>query len=433
MRGFILTALCSLLLPQAAIGPLSLEECLKMARQEDRGLRQREISLGESRRKTVLSVLDWIPEINVGAGNDFNWGRSVDMQELLIVDNRMTVTASFSASASLPLTKGLFNILDRRACELDEKSAAIALQQAGIELDAAVTGAYFQVLLCRQACEICSRNCAEIEASLEKASIETKAGNRAGSELYELQAQVCRERSALAEAHNSLNNARMTLCDYLNLPPEEDLELLPPTGDSVPTPPSLPHCGEDYAEKEPSSQLAANRLERDRLEVKMARAAFLPSLAIAGGCGTYYSNSASGEFGEQLSGNVNPSAGITLSIPLTGGSANARQLAGAKAALARQELEVEKVRRQALSAIREGIAEAENLYAGLGSAKASLESAVKVEKLAQERFRSGEISGTEYLSARNSRLREEAKLIQARYRYLLQLKLLECRHGIKSY
>ena len=165
----------------------------------------------------------------------------------------------------------------------------------------------------------------------------------------------------------------------------------------------------------------------------MARAAFLPTIAIAGGCGTYYSNSAAVKFGEQLSGNVNPSAGITISIPLTGGSANARQLAGAKAALARQELEVEKVRRQALSAIREGIAEAENLYAGLGSAKASLESAVKVENLAQERFRSGEISGTEYLSARNSRLREEARLLQARYRYLLQLKLLECRHGIKSY
>ncbi|MBR5056770.1 MAG: TolC family protein, partial [Bacteroidales bacterium] len=386
-----------------------------------------------SRRKASLSVLDWIPEINVGAGNDFNWGRSVDMQELLIVDNRMTLTASFTASASLSLTKGLFNILGSRADKLDEKSAGIALQQALIELDAGVTGAFFQVLLCNEACEICSRNCAEIDASLETAALEAETGSRAGAELFDLQAQACRERSALAEARNKLRIARMTLRDYLNLPPEEEFELLPPTEDSILAPP--PPLPESYgsADAEPSIALAMNQLERDRLEVSLARAAFLPTLAIAGGCGTYYSNSASGKFGEQLSGNVNPSAGITLSIPILGGASNARTLAGAKAALARQELEVEKVRREALSAIREGIAEAENLYGSLSAAEASLKAARSVEALAQERFRTGEISGTEYLAARNARLRAEAQRLQARYRYLLQLKLLECRHGIVSY
>ncbi|MBO4570408.1 MAG: TolC family protein [Bacteroidales bacterium] len=433
MRGFILTLLLAASLPLCASEPLSLERCIAIALKEDRSLRQGEITLAENRSKAALSIMDWIPEINVGAGNDFNWGRSVDMQELLIVDNHMTLTASFSASASFSLTKGFLNGMQREALFLDGKSAELTNSQAETEVAARVTGAFFQILLCSQACEICRRNSAEIDSKLESASAEAEAGSRAMADLYELEAQAYRERFALQEARNKLRIAEMTLCDYLNLPPEEGITLLPPTGDSLPAPPDAGIILADDFPKAPSVELALNRLERDRIQVRIAKAAFLPDLTVAGGCGTYYSSTGGGGFMEQVKGNVNPSAGITLSIPIIDGSANTRNLAGARAQLARQEIEVEKVRQEAASALREAIAEAANLYGNCKAAEAGFKAASAVERIAQERFGSGEISGADYLAARNARLRAEAQTLQARYRYLLQLKLLECRYGIMTY
>lgn len=433
MKGFILTIIASLLLQQpAGRDPLSLEECIAIARSHDRVLRQKEISLSESSRKAALAILDWIPEINVGAGNDFNWGRSVDMQELLIVDNRMTATASFSASATLSLTKGVLNSIRRRSDELEHRSAAIALEEAGIELAAGVTAAFFQVLLCEEACGICRRNCAEIDARSVRAAAEAGAGEKSAADYYELEAQASRERSALEESLNKLKLARMALCDYLDLPPEEEPELLPPTGDSLPPPPSaLPYLQSGEHET-PALALARTSLEQSRLQLRMAQAAFLPTLAIAGGCGTYYSNSATDRFWNQLSGNINPSAGISLSIPVTGGSESARRVAGARAQLSREELELERRGRAERAAIREAVAEAENLYGICISAETTLSYSARAEAEAMELHRAGEITGAGYLTARNGRLRAEAELVSARYRYLLQLKLLELRYRIKA-
>ncbi len=432
MRGFILAAVLAALLPSAASGPFTLEECIRMALGSDRSLRQREAALSESRTERALSILDWIPEISVGAGNDFNWGRSVDMQELLIVDNRMTLTTSFTANASVSLTKLALKPLRGEGLRLDEEDASLALELARRQLAADVTGCFLQVLLCRQACGICEGNTAEMEAALAEARARVEAGEMAPGELSGMEAQLCRERSAAVEAANRLKLAGLTLCDYLDLPPEEELQLLPPTEDSLPRidwKRVLDYsCGDD-----PGISAARNGVERGKNSIKLAWAAFLPQITLSGGCGTYYGNTGNGSFGRQLSNNINPYASVTLSIPLTGGSANARALSQAKTELRSRILEMEKVRIKSASDLRSELAEADNLYASHAAAKGSLEAATRAEADAALRFRAGEISGSEYLSARNARIKAQAELLQARYRYLLKLKILEYRYGIKSY
>ncbi len=432
MRGFVLAVILSSLLPSRTAGPLSLEACIRMAEGNDRTLRQREISLRESRTQKVLTALDWIPEISVGAGSDFNWGRSVDMQELLIVDNRMTHTVSFSANASLSLTNLALSPLRRIGDKLDERSAELAKEIARRELVDNITGGFLQVLLYSQACGICEKNCAEMESRLKAARVEADAGQKAGTELFELEAQLCRERSAATEAANRLKLAELTLKDYLDLPPEEELELLPPTGDSIPAPFIGAESAAIHSIRDPRVEIEETALKREENKVKQAVSAFLPRLAVSAGCGTYYGNSTSGSFRNQIGNNINPYAGVTLSIPITGGSANARAVAAAKGALARQRLESEKARRETTAAIRSEIVEAGNLYGSYISATENLNAAGYAESSAAKRFEVGEISGTEYLQARNARLRAEAELLQAKYRYLLKLKLLEYRYGIKN-
>ena len=432
MRGFILAVTLSLLPQSADSGPLTLEECIRMALDSDRSLRQREAALSECRTRKALSILDWIPEISVGAGNDFSWGRSVDMQELLIVDNRMTLTTSFSANASVSLTRLAVNPLYAESDNLDEQDAALALEVARRQLAADVTGCFLQVLLCRQACRICEGNSAEMEAALSEARARAEAGEIAPEELFGMEAQLSRERSAAVEAANRLKLAGLTLCDYLDLPPEEEPQLLPPTEDSLPRIEWKPDSGAPYCTN-PEISAAENGVERGKNRIKLARAAFLPQLSLSGGCGTYYGNTGNGTFGRQLSNNINPYASVTLSIPLTGGSANARALSQARTELKNRILELEKACIKGASDIRSELAEADNFYSSHTAACVSFEAASRAEAGAAVRFRAGEISGGEYLSARNARLKAQAEMLQARYRYLLKLKILEYRFGIKSY
>lgn len=429
MLAMVVTAFL-LLADGQSRGALTLDECIGCVLKEDPRIREARIDLEKCRREAALALSGLLPAINVQMGNDFSWGRSVDMQELLIINNRMNCTASLAANASLSSSDICGALLRRKEGECSASAAEESLKLTVSEVIAEVTLAYIEALYSQQACNVCRIACERIESRTDAVRLQVENGVKPMIDLEEMEVQSAAERSALAEAEGRSRKASWTLKRLMNLPPEVELELLPPTEDSIVEPAELRQL---MAVTGGNHGIVRSKalLERSKSRLKRARLACLPSISLSGGVGTYYGNTGSAGFGEQVRSNINPYLGIGLTIPVLDGAARARELNEARSELAGLEVEVERQRRLHATAVGNDIVEAESIYGCLEAASDNVKAAEKSYSAAQARFDAGEISGIEFVAVCNSLKSARLGLLQQRCRYLLQLKAMEYRYGIK--
>ena len=112
----------------------SLDRCVVYALQHNCDVLLQKADEAGRRQALSLSKLELLPTLYLNANQYYNWGRSVDMQELVIVRNRLTRQTSASAGASIALFDGFarINTISMNRCLAD--AAGSALRQAEFEV-----------------------------------------------------------------------------------------------------------------------------------------------------------------------------------------------------------------------------------------------------------------------------------------------------------
>jgi outer membrane protein TolC len=88
--------------------PWSLERCIEYAKEHNLQVQQNQLSVQQAQRIIFLqSKLDFLPSVDGSASHNMSWGRSVNMQTLEIIQNKLSQSSSFSASASETIFSGL--------------------------------------------------------------------------------------------------------------------------------------------------------------------------------------------------------------------------------------------------------------------------------------------------------------------------------------
>ncbi len=420
--GFIIAVLAT------ALPPWTLERCIERGLQEGIGLQKQEVLLRQRSADRRLSLLDLLPEVTLRTGGDFGWGRTVDMQELMIVDHRLNFSNSWSAGAALSSSNVVGALLDRREKKSRLQEAAAGLEEMQTGLKIAITEAYLELLLAEKNYENACAGYESILAQKERTEKEVLSGRLSYRSLAEIEAQTATEKAAVASARGGRRTAAMTLSRYLNLSPEEELSVTPPADDSIPEPWPMPASGAiaRYLARHPRIRQAEAALEAGRTGLRISRAALLPEVTLSGGYGTYYSNASRVTWYNQLTANGNPSVGVTLTIPLPTGRAftRIRQEAAGVEQLSR---EVEQTRRDLEGEMLSSLLNAINCYESCLAAEENMEALSKAFQANEARFENGAISSSEYLISRTAWQRAVGDYWQARYRYLFQMKIISLR------
>ena len=63
----------------------TLDRCIEYAWANNLSIRQQSIEVSRSENQLLQDKLDFIPGVNASLGHNFNWGRSVDLQNLEII------------------------------------------------------------------------------------------------------------------------------------------------------------------------------------------------------------------------------------------------------------------------------------------------------------------------------------------------------------
>jgi outer membrane protein len=405
-----------------------LDRCIQYALEHNLGIREKNAEIGIRQAELTQRQLAHLPVFSAQIVQDFNWGRSVDMQELVIIRNALTHATGASINVSLPLFDGLTRHNQRRSAQKAVEVAMLDAEDLRTSLETDITRAYLELMLAKQMLAYTRESHATIVQQRDRTARLVDAGSQPKSSLGEMEAQVASEKAEMVTAECRVRTATLSLTRLMNLPPDTPFTTGDLFGqDSVAA--RVTFVSDAQAEawllRDPRLRSAQARIRQMQLERNAAKGGFLPSLGLSAGYGTYYSSTAEEPFKTQMEENRNPSLSLHLTIPIFDAWQAATRLKKSDWALEMARISADRMRIEILDEIRSAGIEAENCFQRYLSSQETLQAMQSLLEITEAKYNLGAATALDYIIARNNRFKAVSDFLQAKWQYLFQLKLLE--------
>lgn len=411
--------------------PVTLRECIDYAMEHNLSIRENNLTVSEKKTDYTRKLLSLFPSVSLYGNGNFNWGRSVDMQELVIIKNKLTESASLSLGAEWTVFHGLSGQFSRLAAKYEIDAALLDNDRLKDEISLNITEAYLQLILSEELSKTAFHNYQKMLSEKDRVTSLVEAGRQPGLSLYNMEAQCAGELSRLTGCQCDNKRNIMKLAQLLNLPYDGGFKArYPQEMEDTPPPPDFTMEEiESYAGRRPEIRAMKSTVESKRLLVKAAKGAATPAITLSGAYSSYFSSTAGEGFGKQIANNVNPSLGIGIEIPIFDGFYNIAAIRNGKMEYERARLQAEESMQDVVATIQSAFIEAGNLYQMMLSAKEKMDAAEKMMNASLAKFNSGGITAVEYTVTRTDFLTAQSEYIRSKWQYVFQLKIIDYYKG----
>ncbi|AFK02842.1 outer membrane efflux protein [Emticicia oligotrophica DSM 17448] len=407
---------------------LSLKECVDIAIKNNLTYRESQI-LGESAHvELTRAKSSMYPQIGFGTGQDVRVGRSIDRFTNSYIEQVYT-TNFFTLQASMLLYNG-FQIKNQvRQNELLRDAGAKNIEAVKNRTIIGVLQAYLQVLATQELLEVSKNQVETAKAQVERVNKQVTAGVVGQTELFQVQSQLVNDEFALVTAQNNNKSAKLTLFQLMNQPPNSIATFEALKDDALVYNVDLQgieNIFEQAANNFPEIKAGELRLKSFDSQLKATQANNLPQVSLSGGYGTFYSSSNKSEnYFTQLNGTRSGSLSLNVSIPILGRLQNAPRVSAVKVQkqLSQNQLNIVKLQlRQAIEQSHQLLSAASERYKVATNQVSILEQNIKA---VESRINAGTVNYLEYMLAKTNFDRAKSNLVQAKYEFLLQKKILD--------
>lgn len=309
---------------------LTLDSCLRYAYAHN--YQVREAALGEKSAEVTLqgARMRFLPSVNASAS-----------QSLGIAD-QTTRNGSYGVNANLTLFSGLENVNNLRLGKLGTRQSALQLQQTENSVGIQIVSAYLTIMMNREKLAYQREVLATSQKQQEEGELKYKVGRILESDYLLLAAN---HTSATVEIENTvltIDENRRTLHTLLGMDAGtvvdvvEQADSMKAADGFVPTYDAIMARAK---ESMPDWQLSQLGIDKAKLNVSIARASLMPTLSLGGNVAYNEGAVLSDEPTTTLSGGLNSSVTLGLSIPLLNRGASLTQVKQSKIALQQAEIE----------------------------------------------------------------------------------------------
>lgn len=416
----------------------SLEKCIEYAWSNNLSIKQQNIEVSKSETQLLQDRLDFLPDLNVSFGHNLNWGRSVDLQNLEIIHNKLSQSTSASANASIYLLDGLSKLYGIKS---SRKSLEISIQEVERlkdEISVSIARSYLQILLAKEVLAAAEESFNSLEKQRDRTRLLVEAGSQPYTSLLDIESQLASERVQVVTAENRVKTSTLALQQLLDLQYDPDFQIMVPDIDYTIQKYTGYNIDEIYAGalSMPVIQSARLALAKGELDLKSAKGQFYPKISLAASYGTFYSSSTFAPDGsvypffEQFRDNINPSISIGLSIPIFNNWNVKTNVRNARLAKESLELDLRAKEQTLYKEIQTAVTEAETYYRQMEAAEANVSSMQESFRYVEEKFNAGALNSTDYTVARANLLKSRSEYLQAKYQFIFQLKIIDFYKGI---
>lgn len=411
----------------------TLERCIGYALENNIQVKQQELNVEQQSNNLLRSKLSLLPSISSSGSYSFNWGRFFDQNSINWLDTRAE-SSSASIGASLSLFSGLQKQNTIKKGELDVQIANKNIEKLKNDISLNVAAAYLQILLDEENLEIAKQQLETTKQQLSKTKILVEAGSTTMSTYLELQAQEATEEVQLVTAESKLALSYLSLRQLLDLQGEQSFKIVNPNIAEPPTARTTQRVEDIFEQNAPARPEVAGaelQLKSAEKSLSIAKGALYPSLSLGGGSGTSFSSAITAQnFWEQYKGNMSYYASVSLSIPIFNGWQTRTNVRNAKLAVRSAELEVQSVKNTLYKEIQQAETDAEAALRRYNASLKNVDALQESFRYTDQKFNIGMVSTTDYNLAKNNLTKAQSELVQAKYQYVFQTKILDFYKGL---
>jgi len=321
-----------------------------------------------------------------------------------------------------------------KQAELDLQSGQLYSESVKESVGLNILNAYLQVLYANESVANAEK---QIEATTEQLAL---AKERLAlsvismSDYLQIKSELASEKSTLANAQSQLSMYKVNLMQLMELPVDANFSIGSPNLDSLLIQAAQPDAQEIYNLAlgiKPQIKKATLDKESAQLDVKIAKADALPNLSMDAGLSSGYSSLTKGDgYVDQLKNKVNPSIGLSLSIPIFQKKQVKTNIAMAQIAISDAELDEINTKNQLRKDIEQACA---NVVSAKSEYTANIEqTTARAEsyQVSTEKFKLGLMNSVDYLFEKTSLITSESKFLQSKFNLIFSYKVLDFYKGI---
>lgn len=374
-----------------------------------------------------------LPDLTAGASQSFNFGRGLNSENAYV--NRNTQSTGFNLQTSVPLLTGGRIPNEIAMSRLNLQAATADLEHARQSIALQVAAAYLQAVYAAEVVKVQEAQVAFSKIQEDRISKLFNAGKSPKSDVVEAHSQVAQDEMGRTQAKCDYKLAMLDLSQLLELSSPDSIEIVAPQGETSPTLPPLPDRIFARAEGvKPEIQAEKLRLQAAEKNIRIAKAALYPTLSLGAGLSSeYYKTSGyqAASFSKQLSDNFNKSIGLSLNIPIFNRLATRNSIRQAKLQQSEQALQLDETKKTLYKEIQQAYYNAVNAQAKYESALAARKAAESNFNMMTGKFENGRANATELEEAKTKRANAITSTLQAKYEYILRMKIIEFYEGNK--
>ena len=348
------------------------------------------------------------------------------------VSDNDSYTGTYGVNADLVLYQGGKLRTTVRRQQLQNRIDALTVEEAENDIRLALVEAYMQALYASEAVEIAVSTAEVSRAQRDRAREMWRTGSISKVDFAQIESQYVSDEYQVVVARTTLDNYKLQLKQLLELDITDEMELAAPAAGEDKVVTALPQKTEIYATAlDVMSEIRRGDLsiEAAELEVRQARAGFLPSVSLTAGIGTGHMSGGAFESGSQVWNRFNENVGLSLNIPIFSNRRN-------RTAVNKARISVSNSRLERLNLEKTLLREVETAYLDAVSAQSQYTAAVEKRRYAQEsydltdeQFRVGMKNTVELITAQNELSSARLEVLQAKYVALLNMALLDIYQG----
>jgi len=428
--GFSITCIAAAAQTQdtlAASGFWSLKECLQYAQEHNIAINNLRLSRLSAEQDLISAKAAVLPDLNGSVSqNATHYGSSATDR-----NKKINTSGSIGLNSSLTLFNGGVLKANINQQQLGLEAAGLDIDEANNDLYLQIIEAYTTILLDKETINYARDLVQTSQAQTEQMRQRYQAGDVARKDLIQLEAQLASDQYTLTNAQNAERQDKITLKQLLQLPISETFDIEKPDTASVRLAaiPSLNQVVEEALANRPEVKNSQLSIESAKLDLKKAKAGYLPEISLNGGLGTSYGNNT--DFGtfNQFNNNFYQQIGVTASIPLFTRKINKTNVAKSTIAIQQAELGLLNTKTILSQEVEQSYINTQNAYSQYNASTRQLDYNKEAYRIAGEELRVGAANTVEYVQQKNLYIQALQAYTQAKYSALLSLNVFKFYKG----
>lgn len=429
LAAIALAAVCSA--SAQTDGAWSLDSCISYATTHNITVRQSRLQQVNGEIGVTSAKDAFLPTLHGSASQSWAFGRGLTADNTYA--NRNTSSTGLNVGMSLPIFQGLRALrnLDYAKAELATALEQTEATRDNVELR--VISYYLQTLLSRELLTVARNQLALSRLELSRRTELFEAGKIPELDLVEARSQMAQDEMSVVSCESDEKLSLLNLSQLLELPAGTPFDVMPLDTTSVAFGSAFAMTPDEIygiaLEHNHSIRAAALSAAAARKSIKVAQSGYIPTLSFSAGLGTNYYHSGGGfaneSFSSQMRHNFSQSLGFSLSVPIFDAFSTRNSVRRAKASALAADLSLESTRLDVENAINQAYAQATTARAKEISSRSAASHAEAALAAVTEKYNAGRATPTEWESAKTTATRAQADAVQARYEYLLRLRVLD--------